>query len=140
KIRNQSFSIDLVKIYSQRQDNKFHYCAHTREVQNERISSEIPELDNLIADENNEKFSIAVYVTGKYLDDHVNEERTHIQFPKQTVGDIPYPDEVSLEELRKSVGEIVKKELSPYISKMSEARMDVVKNIINRHPQYKQLL
>ncbi|WP_288879244.1 ATP-binding protein [Pedobacter panaciterrae] len=140
KIRNQSFSIDLVKIYSQRQDNKFHYCAHTREVQNERISSEIPELDNLIVDENNEKFSIAVYVTGKYLDDHVNEERTHIQFPKQTDSDIPYPDEVSLEELRKSVGEIVKKELSPYISKMSEARMDVVKNIINRHPQYKQLL
>ena len=78
KIRNENFIINIVKIYNSRADNKIHYCANTREVQNERISTEIPELDMLITDESGDKFSIAVYVMGEYLDRYVNEERTQI--------------------------------------------------------------
>jgi hypothetical protein len=140
KIRNERFTINIVKIYNSRADNKIHYCANTREVQNEKISSELPELDTLITDENGDKFSIAVYVMGNYLDRYVNEERTQINFMKKSDSDILYPDEVTQEEIRHGVCEFVKDELLGYLEELSDVRLDKVVKTIYKHPQYKQLL
>nr|WP_294945697.1 hypothetical protein [uncultured Mucilaginibacter sp.] len=140
KVRDESFTIDLVKIYNARVDNKIHYCANTREVQNEKMSGEIPELDTMITDENGDRFSVAVYIMGDYLDRYVNEERTQINFIKKTDSDIPYPNEVTQEEIRNAACELVRSELAPYLEQLSEVRLEKVVNTIHRHPQYKQLL
>ena len=80
KIRDEKFEVNIVKLYSSRLDNKIHYCAHTREVENDKMNGEIPELDSFIYDENDQKFCVAAYVSGTYLDIKVNEERTSIHF------------------------------------------------------------
>lgn len=139
KIRDLIFSVNLVKIFSPRIDNRIHYCADTREVQNDKLSSEIPELDSFINDENGDRFSVAVYVTGNYLDDRVNEDRTQIDFVKKTDG-ITFPDEVSQDELRKAVADIVREKLSAYLSKLTEVRFAKITDVIHKHPQYRQLL
>lgn len=139
-IKDQTFQLNLVKLYTSKLDNKIHYCADTREVQNDKLINDIPELDSFLKDSEGSKFSIAAYLSGEYLDEKVNEERTAIHFPKYDVGDIDFPNEISYEEIRTAIIDIVKEELSEYIDGLSESRLEKVKNFIKHHPRYKQLL
>ena len=138
-IRSENFQINIVKLYSSRVDNKVHFCAHTREVQNEKLSIEIPELDNFLVDEKGEKFSVAVYVSGDYLDEKVNEERTVIQFAKLSEDLIQYPNEVSQEEIIKAAAGLVREEYFQYLNTLSEERFERVKRFVQNHPRYRQL-
>lgn len=138
KIRNNSFKLNIVKLYKSKMDNKIHYCANTREVSNDKISIDIPEFDNYLTDQNGEQFSISVYVEGKYLDENVNDERTNIAFVKGN--DINYPDETTQEELRKSITDKLLVDFSGQIEQLSQKRVEKVKEFVNNHPRYRQLL
>ena len=137
KIRSSEFNLRSVKLYSGRVDNKIHYCAHNREVIIDKMSIDIPELDNFLVDKEGENFSIAFYVEGSFLDDNVNEERTTINFSK---GEIEFPDQVSQEELRKAIIELLLSEFEDQIVQLSETRFSKVKEFVSNHPRYKQLL
>lgn len=138
KIRKNTFKLSIVKLYNNNKvDNKIHYCANTREVISDKISIDIPEMDNFIYDKENKPFSIAVYVEGDFLDNNVNDERTTIAFSK---GEIKYPDEISQDELRKSITEIIQKEFTEQIEELSKTRYEKVKEFVAKHPRYKQLL
>ncbi|MBR9860962.1 hypothetical protein GYB22_09480 [bacterium] len=137
KIRENEFQLNIVKLYSSKVDNKIHYCANTREVFSDKLSLEIPELDNFLTDMDGKPFSIAVYVEGDYLNDQVNEERTTINFSK---GEIDYPKETSQDELRSAITEIVQSEFQTQIQKLSEHRLSKVREFVSQHPRYKQLL
>ena len=136
-IRNNSFKLNLVKLYSNKLDNKIHYCANTREVLDDKISTDIPELDNFLFDKEGKPFSIAIYVEGEFLDRNVNEERTTIAFSK---GNIDFPDQTTQEELRKSITEQIYSEFAEQIEQLSIKRVAKVKEFVNQHPRYKQLL
>ena len=138
QIRENSFKLNIVKLYKSKLDNKIHYCANTREVSNDKISIDIPEFDNYLTDKNGEQFSIAVYVEGEYLDSNVNDERTNIAFIKGN--DIDYPNETTQEELRKSITDKLITEFAEQIEKLSQKRVEKVKEFVNNHPRYKQLL
>jgi len=140
KIRDEKFQLNLVKLYSTKADNKIHYCAHTREVETDKLSAIIPELDTLILDEEGQKFSVAAYVSGNFLDDKVNDERTQIQFSKQVDGGISFPNEISQEEIQDNVIEIIRKELSKYLDTLSDSRFEKIKLFVQQHPRYRQLL
>lgn len=137
-IRKSDFILSIVKLYHNKKiDNKIHYCANTREVISEKISLDIPELDNFLKDSEDKQFSIAVYVEGRFLDENVNEERTFINFTK---GDMQFPDQTSQEELRHEIVNIVKTEFKDQIEQLSEVRIEKVKKFVAQHPGYKQLL
>ena len=137
KIRKNEFKLSIVKLYSSKVDNKIHYCANNREVVIDKISTDIPELDNFLKDKDGNNFSIAVYVEGDYLDDNVNEERTTIVFSK---GEVEFPDQTSQEELRKAITELLLTEFEDQIVHLSETRFNKVKEFVSNHPRYKQLL
>ncbi len=137
KIRDNNFKLSIVKLYSSKVDNKIHYCANTREVLSDKISIDIPELDNFLEDKEGKQFSISVYVEGDFLDDNVNEERTAINFAK---GEIEYPNETSQEELRKAITDLIQTEFEDQIQSLSEHRLTKVKEFVSQHPRYKQLL
>lgn len=136
-IRENEFELSIVKLYSSRVDNKIHYCANNREVQFDKISADIPELDNFLTDKDGRTFSIAIYVEGSFLDQNVNDERTVINFSKE---EGLFPDQTSQEELRKSIADIIQSEFSDHISQLSEMRLNKVKEFVSYHPRYKQLL
>lgn len=138
KIRENSFKLNIVKLYKSKIDNKIHYCANTREVSNDKISIDIPEFDNYLTDKNGEQFSIAVYVEGEYLDSNVNDERTNIAFVKGN--DVDFPNETTQEELRKSITDKLITEFAEQIEQLSQKRVEKVKEFVNNHPRYKQLL
>jgi len=137
KVRDNSFKLSVVKLYSNKVDNKIHYCANTREVTFDKISTDIPEMDNFLYDKEGNPFSISVYVEGKYLDNNVNDERTSITFAK---GEVEFPDETSQEELRKEITSMIYYEFEDQIEKLSQTRFTKVKEFVSQHPRYKQLL
>lgn len=137
KIRHNRFLLSIVKLYTNKVDNKIHYCAGNREVQFDKISTEIPELDNFLTDKNNEPFSIAVYVEGAFLNENVNDERTIINFSK---AEMEFPDQTTQEELRNAIIELLQSEFEDQISKLSETRISKVKEFVSQHPRYRQLL
>lgn len=136
-IRNNDFKLSIVRLYSSKVDNKIHYCADNREVLVDKISIDIPELDNTLIDSEGKQFSLAVYVEGDYLDQNVNEERTTISFSK---GEVNFPDETTQEELRKAVTDLLQVEFEEHINVLSEKRISRVKEFVSQHPRYKQLL
>lgn len=140
QIRDRNFKVHLVKLYDTTVDNKIHYCAHTREVQNEKLSTAIPELDNYLLDESGESFSIAAYVAGDFLDENVNEERTQIGFSKKFDDKINYPGEITQEEIRDEVVSEIRKQYSKIINGLTIERLKKVGEFIQDHPRYRQLL
>lgn len=137
QIRANKFKVTLVKLYSDKVDNKIHYCANNREVIDNKLSIDIPELDHLLKDENNERFSIAAYVEGGFLDNNVNDERTDISFSK---GTLEFDDQTSEEELRMAVANVVQEVYTDQIDELSEKRVARVREFVAQHPRYKQLL
>lgn len=138
KIRNKDFKLSIVRLYdTSKVDNKIHYCANSREVIFDKISTDIPELDSLLKDSAGNNFSIAVYVEGTFLDENVNDERTAISFSK---GEIEFPDQATQEELRKAITDLLQSEFEEQINHLSETRLNKVKEFVAQHPRYKQLL
>lgn len=137
RIRDNKFDLSIVKLYSNKVDNKIHYCANAREVTFDKISVDIPEMDNFLYDKEGKAFSIAVYVEGDFIDDNVNDERTSISFSK---GDVEFPDETSQEELRRTITNLIQSEFQDQIEKLSETRFTKVREFVSQHPRYKQLL
>lgn len=137
RIRSNDFKLSIVKLFNNKVDNKIHYCANNREVLADKISIDIPELDNFLTDDEGRPFSIAVYVEGDFLDENVNEERTTINFVK---GEIEFPDQTSQEELRKKITDLLQSEFEQKIIELSEKRLSRVKEFVGHHPRYKQLL
>ena len=137
KIRGNSFKLSIVKLYNDKVDNKIHYCANNREVLIDKLSIDIPELDNFLLDIEGRRFSLAVYVEGDYLDENVNDERTAINFAK---GEVEFPDQTTQEELRKEISELIFTEFVEQINHLSEKRLNKVKEFVSQHPRYRQLL
>lgn len=140
KIRDLSFELNLVKVYSPTMDNKVHFCAHTREVSNDKLSIKIPELDSFLTDENEDKFSIAAYLTGNYLDEKVNEERTSIAFAKHSEDILSFSNEASIDEIMQVVADKVEIIFSQELKRISEVRFKKIEDFIHDNPRYKQLL
>jgi hypothetical protein len=137
-IRDNKFKLNIVKIFNDKKiDNKIHYCADSREVDDDKISIDIPEFDNFLTNDKNEKYSIAVYVESSFLDENVNEERTVINFSK---GDIEFPNKTTQEELRKAITDFLQTEYQEQINNLSEIRLQKVRKFIEQHPRYRQLL
>lgn len=137
EIRKNKFTLNTVKLYSTKMDNKIHYCANTREVLDDKISIDIPELDNLLYDKEGKPFSIAIYVEGDFLDKNVNDERTTINFAK---GGLEFEDQTTQEELRKAITDKIQTEFVEEIEKLSITRVAKVKEFVSNHPRYRQLL
>lgn len=140
KLRKLDFELNLVKVYSNRLDNKIHFCAHTREVTSDKLNQDIPELDSFLFDNNNESFSIAAYLTGVYLDEKVNEERTSIAFAKNNEESIKFPDEASREEITSKVTDKIQEIFSAELEGVSKVRFKRIEDFIHDNPRYKQLL
>jgi len=137
KIRNNDFKLSIVKLNNDRVDNKIHYCANNREVLIDKLSIDIPELDNFLVDDEGKKFSLAVYVEGDYLDQNVNDERTSINFAK---GEVEFPDQTTQEELRRAISDLILSEFVEQINHLSETRLSKVREFVAHHPRYRQLL
>lgn len=138
-LKEYSFDVNIVRLYhAKRTDNKIHLVAHTREVENKEISKLIPELESYLIDDEGNRFSIGVYVTGQYFDERVNDDRTKIQFSDNNSATELFNgiDEI---DIVNSIIDIIKSEFYHNIKALEEEREDRIRNFTYQHPQYRKL-
>ncbi len=142
KIRQEDFTLYLVKLYSSRIDNKIHYCANSREVQSDSIANDIPEIRGHFTDEDNDKYSISAYVTGKYFDTKVNNERTEISFDIQDVEDSLFPSNnlITKNDIKTEVLSQIRSKFKEIIEQINNERETCIQEFIEDHPRYRYLL
>lgn len=131
------FSIDIVKSKNTKSDNKVHLLANKREVVSFSLTEKVPEIPIFFTDVNEEKYSISVYVSGKYLDENVNEERTEIIFDEENN---MFLESISFDEFKIKVSEIIRSEFRDELSYFSEKKLTRVKDFVVTHPRYRHLL
>lgn len=141
-LENRKFNVVYVHSYSDRLDNKIHYCADTREVLTEKLSFYIPELDNWLTDASGKRYSVGVFVTGDYLDENVSEDRTEINFDKKDLNnpELDLDEKITREDIAKEVVKIVEGQLKGEIETLSDSRFEKIQKFIQERPRYKKLL
>ena len=139
-IKSSDFQITHLKLYAcEESKHQIHYCADFREVMHENLSIYIPDLSKRIKDEENNTFTYMAYVSGKYLNEKVNSERTNFNFVDDSNG--LFQDEITKKELTTEIIKNAKQNLKSYLEKIKEEKLKQVENFIKKEaPQYKPVL
>ncbi len=128
----EKFKISHLKLYSTY--NKMHnvvFCANTREVKSFNISK----LLNTSAqfDEADEKFIYSAYVSGDYLDQHVNPSRIEFDIPESQMELLSGDCSVSMEQIKIAVVESTKEFLLEYLENLKDRRKEIVRKYVETH-------
>lgn len=114
-------------------------CADEREVMTEPLSRYLPGLPARMPDDDDEPYVLWIYVTGKYLDDNTNPERTEfILAPddQRTIDDL-----VSKIELTSAVTQSVRGKYSSLFEQIEAAHKNRVTGFVaEKAPYYRPLL
>ena len=106
-----------------------HLCANKREVGNKtNLSSYIPSFVNPLQ-EGESKYFLSIYVTGKYLDEKVNGQRTKFLIP-QKIEDKKTFDSICMAELFENISENIKSEYSSFIEDAEKERNERIRTYI----------
>jgi hypothetical protein len=82
-VKDKEFVLHNLRIDPEYQpQHRLYFCAHKRAVHQENLVGKVANLANTLLDENLVPFVYAGYVSGDYLDETVNAERTEFQMPK----------------------------------------------------------
>jgi hypothetical protein len=116
-----------------------HYCANKRDVTFEPLRSRIPNLSKKIIKEDDGTYWYLGYVSGDYLDQCVNSERTDFDMPEEN--QLNFPDVIARNELSAAVTEQVKTHLAGYLKKINQEKVKKIKSYVqNKAIEYRPLL
>jgi hypothetical protein len=133
-INSYQFDITNLRRYGEAR-NLAHYCAHSREVLSENLAQMIPELSDRLSDEDGRQYCIAAYVSGDYLDDSVNAERTDFSFDRP---DSLLPDALTRQDLYQGVAEHVKDNYKDVLISSTQEKVAAVTEFIEREaPEFR---
>ena len=106
---------------------------------NYSITETIPEIPDYFIDDNGDKFSISIYVSGDYFDEigKVNEERTEIIFDNE---ESMFEEAVTIKELKNNVTAIIREHFKSKLNEFSEKKLNRVRNFVISHPRFRHLL
>jgi hypothetical protein len=145
ELYGQIFSLKSLKFYgSEDSDHKLCYCANHREVVSENLDKYIVDLhkDRKIRDGDNKPFTYLAYLSGSYLDNQVNAERTNFNMPEELDNfAIEELRNISLEEIRNAALLWIEKDLSPVLEVIRNRKEQEIKSYIsNDGLEYRPLL
>lgn len=139
EISGNNFSINHIKLYDTHEKvHKIVYCADNRDVVFDK-------LDKLLGtsahfDEDDKKFIYSVYVSGDYLDNHVNVSRTDFDFPRSSKNRSLNDSELSsLDIIRNTVIERSKEYLSDYLIIVQKRKEEKISEHIESNPSLRSI-
>lgn len=144
-LRNEKFKLFIVKT-SQITNRKYNYvtlCANSRKVGGKKELAKYDSLYLYPINENGEVKYLDIYVVSKYLDKHVNNQRTGFNLPESNEGTFLPPEEqsISIEEIIKKVANEVSGLYESYATQTKERNIKETKEYIKaKAPQYRSFL
>jgi len=149
-VKENSINIHIIKYPTTSETNhRIIYCAHNREVKREKLNNYMPLISQRLKDKQGNDFILMIYVTGKYFDDMVNQERTHFLFDEETDEDItiygqqelPIDKFPTLSQIREVIIPVIISHIEENIKNLKENHMQKIKNIVNEiSPEYRSVL
>jgi len=137
-IMGHTFAIQAYRHRDGRSRHDLHLCANGREVTTSKLRDLLPELPERLIDSAQESYTLIVLITGEYLDDHANQERTRISFQTE---DEPDLDEtlVSRRELNRGVAETLRPLLANDLKSTNEEKRSQIEEFVEQAPEYRAL-
>lgn len=139
-IENYNFEIIHVKLFkSQESIHRIHWCANQREVLNKGLKNFIPNLYKKIQDDNGDFFIYSAFLSGEFLDENVNLERTNFNIPEMSDGSLI--NGITKKSINDKVIERIKLYLNKYLEPINLEKKKRIKEYINsKSPQYKMII
>jgi hypothetical protein len=138
KVREHTFSLQAYRHRVGRSRHDLHLCANGREVQTNKLRDLLPELPEKFLDEDQTPFTLIVLVTGEYLDDHANQERTRIAFQSDDEKDIE-ETLVSRYALNRGVAETLRPLLAGDLKSTNDEKRFQIERFVGEAPEYRAL-
>ena len=117
--------------------HRLYFCANKRAVVSEKLDGRVPNLAGTLKDGDGKPFVYAGYVSGEYLDEMVNTERTGFSLPEEPsmFGDITWPKLVT------TVSGEASQFLQPYTQPVKQDKEQRIRTFVQtKAPHYRPLL
>jgi hypothetical protein len=139
-VKEWPFIARIVKYHSSSaKQHSVSYCAHQREVRTQKASSLVSDLTVKLLDDAEESFVFLTYVSGPYLDENVNSERTDFLFMRDDETDLI--EELSKQDLYKAVGAQIRSVAAPFLATLKVEKIKNVEQFVaNKGPEYRFIL
>ena len=137
-VLGQSFALQVFRHRDGRARHDYHLCANGREVTMAKLRDLLPELPDRLVAENQETYTLIVLVTGEYLDQHTNQERTKISF--QSEGELELDQtSMSSQVLNKGIAETLRSVLAPDLRTTHDEKIAQIARFVEHAPEYRVL-
>jgi hypothetical protein len=144
KIKDSDFILKTLLFYdTQGREHTINYCANNREVKREKLSKYLSDLpaERKIKDSDGQAFIYCAYLTGSYLDDRVNSERTEFNIIPDGKDYSLELEEIYFNQIRDQSFNIINEQLSPYLEELRDHKKEKITNYVNtKAPYYRPLI
>lgn len=140
KIKDFNFKLNLIKWFEHDEltYHRISLCANHREVEDFNINKVFQDIHGKIPDEESGKYYlIAGYLESDYLDKNVNDERTEIEFSKDSLFD---KDLIFRQELYSAIEPVIRKHFETVVNNFRHRKLEIINKFIGeKAPQYRIL-
>jgi len=138
EVNGQFFSLQAYRHKDGRSKHDLHLCANGREVTTSKLRDLLPELPEKLIDNDQQPYTLIVLVTGEYLDENANQERTRISFKSD---DEPEIDKVLItrQSLNQGIVSTLRPLLADDLKSTNEEKRAQIEKFVEQAPEYRAL-
>lgn len=138
EVLGHTFALQVYRRREGRSRHEMHLCANGREVTTSKLRGLLPELPERLIDTDQEPYTLIALITGEYLDEHANQERTRISFQSEDESDL---DEtlVSRQALNRGITETLRPLLADDLRSTNEEKRSQIEKFVEQAPEYRAL-
>lgn len=138
-ILNETFRINLLRVFDNKKTHKMFFCGNEREVKSEYINKYILDFSKNFEEED-KKFVYLAYITSEYFDKNIDSERLGFIF-QDNEDEFEESSGLTYSKIRKEVISKIETMLEPLLTNIRNDKFTIYKkHIIEEAPQYKVLL
>jgi len=140
KCRNIKLAVQHVRVFAgELSQHTIHLCAHDRDVQHLPLANYIPYIPQRFKESDGKSFVYKSYVSGDFLDQRVNAERTAFDLARE--GELQSESEPTEQELVNSIVDAAAIELGPLLTEVEEKIKNRVEELVaKKYPEYRTIL
>lgn len=138
EVSGYTFALQAYRHKDGRSRHELNLCANGREVTTSKLRDLLPELPEKLIDEDQASYTLIVLVTGEYLDDNANQERTRIAFQSDEESEFERTL-VSRRALNQGVTDAIRPLLSEDLKSTNEEKRAQIEKFVEQAPEYRAL-